>query len=467
MAINFWREVFSDVKATMRLATPIVLSSTITAGLAITDNYFLSRLTSPIPLAGYGLAAAFLVIFYATLYGFLNPLVVMIGQAAGKRDNKQVGEIIRVGCLMAFLGGAIFGLLLSGCYFLLGLFGQPAEVVEHVFGYWFCVSLAMIFWATGAVIKQALDALRKNWTATIIYSSMVVINLPVAYFFIFGIPGVIPPLGLTGAGIGWLVADGVTNSIFFFYLFLAPSMKKYHGNRGNKKLANKSVLYWFLKTPLDKKIIKQFFTLSIPVTIESFFEVCAYAMIGIMIGWFGVSELAGRQISNGFLEMLYMIPVSMTYATTIVVANMVGKRQFSKLRIAGLASLLTVLTFTVVSTIFLLLFAEKIALAFGNDLSSADYIIPLATGFLIIGAASQIIDGVQSVMLGALRGMGDFTFSSFVSVVGYLVIGLPLAYFLGFHVFHHPFAVYIGLIIGVLCAAIILVLRFWHKTKPV
>ena len=238
-------------------------------------------------------------------------------------------------------------------------------------------------------------------------------------------------------------------------------MKKYHGAKGK----GLSALTWFFARPLDKKITKSFWRLTIPVTIEGFLEVVAYAMLGIMIGWFGTNELAARQISNGFLEMFYMIPMSMTYATTIMISHMVGKKQFSKLRVAGLASLLTVGVFSLGAILFLLLLGEDIAIAFGKDLSAADAIINLALGFLLIGAISQMADGVQSVMLGALRGIGDFTVSSIISIAGYCGLGIPLGYILGFHVFHHPLGVIAGFIIGVLVAGVLLSLRFWHKTN--
>ena len=211
----FLREIITDSKKMMQLALPIVLSSVSIAALGITDSYFLSKLTSPIALAGAGLAGMFLVVFFATVYGFLNPLVVMIGQAAGEKNNKKVGEIIRVGFFMALLAGVGSGLLLFISYFALGMFGQPAEVIAEIFPYWLCTSLTMVFWATGTVVKQALDALQKTWTATAIYSLMLVVNLPISYSFIFGIEGWVPALGLTGAGIGWLVADMVVNIVLF------------------------------------------------------------------------------------------------------------------------------------------------------------------------------------------------------------------------------------------------------------
>ncbi|MGI9461439.1 MAG: MATE family efflux transporter, partial [Alphaproteobacteria bacterium] len=330
-------------------------------------------------------------------------------------------------------------------------------VIVAAFGVWICMSFQMVFWAMGSVIKQMLDAVQKPWIATTIYSTMIVINLPVAYILIFGIDGILPALGLTGAGLAWLIAEMTTTLILFLYFFLSPRIKKYHGSG--------LVFDWFFKTPIDGKIKKYFLKSAIPVAIESFFEIISYAMVGVMIGWFGVRELAARQISNGVLEMLYMIPFSMTYTTTIVISEIMGKKNFYRLRTAGFASVLMVSAFTLFSVILLLLFGKSKATFFGKELDFANVIIPLATGFFIIGAISQWIDGLQSVMLGALRGLGDFTFSSIASIVGYAMIGLPLAYIFGFHILHHPFGIIIGFVIGVFLVGIILSIRFWYKTK--
>ncbi|MGI9461552.1 MAG: MATE family efflux transporter, partial [Alphaproteobacteria bacterium] len=134
MAINFWQEVARDSKKILGLATPIILSSVTVNALAITDTYFISRLISPIPLAGYGLVMTFALVFIATIYGFLNPLVVMIGQAFGKKQNKKIGEIVRIGCLMSLIAGGLLGLLLFCIYFFLGLLGQPPLVIVAAFG---------------------------------------------------------------------------------------------------------------------------------------------------------------------------------------------------------------------------------------------------------------------------------------------------------------------------------------------
>ena len=456
---GFWRETLKDSKKLMALATPIILSSVTTAALVITDSYFLSRLDSPVPLAGYGLVATFVVVFFATVYGFLNPLATMVAQAAGRQEYKKVGEVVRVGCFMALTAGSVFGLLFLASYFLLTLFGQPPAVVAVVFGYWLTAGLSMGLWAAGYVIKQTLDALQKPWTATLIYSSMIVVNLPVGYVLIFGLQDWgLPAMDLTGAGWAWLLADIVANLLFLLYFFLSPTMKKYHGAKPGNRLR------WFLKTPLDKTISKKFLKGAIPVSIETFFEVFCYAMLGIMVGWFGIQALAARQISNGFLEMLYMIPLSMTYATTIVVADMVGKKQFSRLRIAGMASIFVVSCFTLLSVLFLLLVGNQVAIFFGGGFLSADVIVPLAASFLLIGALAQVADGLQSTMLGALRGLGDFTFSSIVSIVGYMLC-LLLAYVFGFHVFHHPIGIIAGFIIGIFLLGIVLAVRFWQKTS--
>ena len=72
----------------------------------------------------------------------------------------------------------------------------------------------------------------------------------------------------------------------------------------------------------------------------------------------------------------------------------------------------------------------------------------------------QIFDGLQTVTLGALRGVGDVRLPFVIAVIAYWVIGLPLSLFLGFVLHLGAVGFWWGVTLGLVVAAVLLTLRF-------
>ena len=87
-------------------------------------------------------------------------------------------------------------------------------------------------------------------------------------------------------------------------------------------------------------------------------------------------------------------------------------------------------------------------------------VIALAAQLLIIAALFQVSDGIQVVGLGALRGMADVNIPTLYTLIAYWLVGLPVAYSLGFWVSMGPLGIWLGLLIGLTLAAILLTIRF-------
>ena len=92
-------------------------------------------------------------------------------------------------------------------------------------------------------------------------------------------------------------------------------------------------------------------------------------------------------------------------------------------------------------------------------------VIDVATGIFRVFALFQIMDGVQSTALGALRGMSDTRWPALVSFIAYWVISLPLGWVLAHYGNLGPAGIWAGFFLGLLFAAVALVGRFRKKTR--
>jgi len=92
-------------------------------------------------------------------------------------------------------------------------------------------------------------------------------------------------------------------------------------------------------------------------------------------------------------------------------------------------------------------------------------IIWIASRLLLVAAVFQIFDGVQVVVLGALRGLQDVKIPMYITFIAYWLIGFPISFYLGKYTDLKAIGIWIGLLAGLSSAALFLYIRFARLTK--
>ena len=92
-------------------------------------------------------------------------------------------------------------------------------------------------------------------------------------------------------------------------------------------------------------------------------------------------------------------------------------------------------------------------------------IIMITAKLLLVAAIFQISDGIQVVVLGALRGLQDVKIPMYITFVAYWIIGFPISYYLGKYTELKAVGIWIGLLAGLTAAALFLYIRFAKLTR--
>ena len=95
-----------------------------------------------------------------------------------------------------------------------------------------------------------------------------------------------------------------------------------------------------------------------------------------------------------------------------------------------------------------------------SQLKDNTEVISIASQLIIIAAIFQISDGVQVVVLGALRGLQDVKIPMYITFISYWLIGFPISIYLGLYTNLKAVGIWIGLLAGLTAAAIFLYIRF-------
>ena len=133
-----------------------------------------------------------------------------------------------------------------------------------------------------------------------------------------------------------------------------------------------------------------------------------------------------------------------------------GEGTQTAMRKAGIASMHLVLTFMAMCSVVIILFRHEIASVFTQE----EDVIDLAAILLIMTGIYQMADGLQTVIIGALRGMKNVITPMVVAFICYIVVTISVSYFCGIYLGWGAAGIWFAYIIELYLASLLLIIRF-------
>jgi MATE family multidrug resistance protein len=439
-----------EARATMALALPIVVTQLAHISLGFVDTVMVGRL-GPVPLAGVALGNT--IFFNALIFcmGILMAVGPMVSQAYGAGDEDSIGRSVRQGLWMAAcLGLAAFLVIYNG-ETLLRWLGQAEENVLNAGAYLRAIAWGIWPFLGLVALRSFAEAVSRPKTVTVIVISGVGVNIFLNWVLMFGKLGM-PAMGLVGTG--W-ASTGVYT--FNFLLMLAWTMREkafapYH-------------IFSRLSRP-DKQYFRELFRIGWPIGASMGIETSLFMLTVIMMGWIGTTQLAAHQVAIQCAAFTFMVPLGIGMASSVRVGQSIGLRDAAAARRAGFTGVGLSVAFMAGSALVFLL-APRWIVGLYLDLGSPENqdVIAVAVHLLLFAAAFQIVDGIQVTVMGALRGMKDTYQPMVLSVLSYWGVGLVAGYILAFPLGMKEEGLWIGLVLGLASAAILLLVRFARLSK--
>ncbi len=435
------RALAREVPRLVSLALPLIAGLTASTLTAVVDTVMLAPL-GEIPLAVVSLSASGLSVLYAGLYGFMGPVAIYAGHAYGAGAPDRVAGALFHGLAVGGTMGVLATLIMVAALPTLRLMDQPPLVLAALTPYWLWIAASMAPFTMLLAFKQVYDGVDRAWLAMGLMTFGGVLNIPLNWIFIYGHLGV-PALGVTGAGIASFLSTTCTLLIMVLHWALSAKMAAYR-----------------VPIPLSRGGIWAQLRDGLPMGAQYAAEGGAFALAGLMIGWFGATALAANQIVSAVTLVIYMGPLGMSAAVSIRVAQALGEGGRERAGAIGWAALLVVMVWMSLFTISLALGGGLIAALMVEDPD----VIDIAARLFTVVALMQILDGVQSTSLGALRGLLDIRWPTIVTLISYWLLALPSSYLLGVVLGLGPEGVWAGFGVGLCVAAIALTWRFQRLT---
>jgi MATE family multidrug resistance protein len=438
----------------IKLAYPVILGMLGHTLIGIVDNIMVGNLGST-ELAAVSLGNSFIFIGMSIGIGFSTAITPIIAEADAEKDPAKIRSVFHHGLLLCTLIGVALFILIVLSKPIMYLMHQPEAVVALASPYidWVAFSLIPVIIYQG--YKQFADGLSK--TKYSMYSIFManVVHIFFNYVLIYGI-WFFPKLGIIGAALGTVISR-IMMVIFMHFLL------KY----------NKELKIYFTKfkfNQIRKKVLNQIINLGFPSAMQMLFEVTLFTAAIWLSGSIGKTSQAANQIALTLATTTFMFAMGLNVAAMIRVSNQKGLNDYKHLIVVARSIfLLAIILEIIFAILFVALhqFLPHLFLDMSNASQAADNaeVIAIAAQLLLVAAVFQISDGIQVVVLGALRGLQDVKIPMYITFVAYWIIGFPISFYLGLYTELKAAGIWIGLLAGLTAAAIFLYIRFERLTK--
>ncbi len=449
-----FKQYTKEFRYNLQLSFPVILGMLGHTFVAFADNIMVGQLGTA-ELAAVSLGNSFVFIAMSLGIGFSTAITPLVAEADGAGNKEDGKSALKHGLLLCtVLGLSLFGLIMLSKP-LMYLMKQPPEVVELSMPYLDLVAFSLVPLIIFQAFKQFSEGLSQ--TKYPMYATVIanVVNIVLNYLLIFGTFG-FPKMGIVGAALGTLISRIV---MVIFIWALLKNKKKFHDYVTGFNFRN-----------LEKKVMKKIVDLGFPSALQMFFEVAIFTGAIWLSGVLGKNSQAANQIALNLSSMTFMVGMGLGVAAMIRVGNQKGLKNFQDLRRIAISIFFLTFLLEIVFAALFLLFKDWLPTIYldVNDLAnSADNteVIIMAAELLLVAAFFQISDGLQVVVLGALRGLQDVKIPTFITFIAYWIIGFPVSFYLGLYTPLKSTGIWIGLLAGLTASAIMLYIRFNYMTK--
>lgn len=395
----------------LKLAAPVVASRLGIMAMGLVDTIVVGRYSAS-ELSYHALGWAVTGVVLTTALGLLSGVQVMTSQAIGEGREAETGAILRRGLAYATwisLACALF-LFVTGGPMLVAFDMAPGLAegatlvlqVQAVSLVPIIVADAGLFWLEAH--GRAIPGMVAMWLANIV-------NLFVNLWLvpgdnIFGVSG--------AAASAWATFA----SRFFLLVVLAVVILRWRRSRELGVLS---------PAPRDAAAARAMRAVGYGAAVSYFIESLAFSAMAVFAGWISVTAVAIWAVVINVAALVFMVPLGLSVATSVLVGRAYGARDSrAMLASAGQGFGVTSAVLLIVS-LGVWLFPDAIAAAYSRE---AAVMAGIASA-MILSSLFFAADGLQVVAAQSLRARSDIRAPAMIHIISYVVVMMPLAYWLG------------------------------------
>ncbi|GIV62220.1 MAG: MATE family efflux transporter [Rhodothermaceae bacterium] len=426
-------------RAILLLSVPMVLEMFMQAVFEVADIFFVGRLGAD-AVAAVGLAASLVILVFAVGIGLSMAAAAMVARRIGERDPEGAAAA----AVQALAVSLVFSLPVAALGIgyapeLLRLMGATEHVVAAGTGYTAVLlgtnTTILFLFLINAIFRGAGDAalaMRALWLAN-------VLNIVLDPLFIFGW-GPFPELGVTGAAVATAVGRGIGVGYQCHALL-----------RGRSRIR---IRRHHLRP--DPGVIRRLLRVSGTGILQYLIGTASWLGVIRIIATFGSAAVAGYTIAVRVIIFALLPSWGLGNAAATLVGQNLGAKKAERAARAVWITAFVNTAFLGLVALAIQFVATPLVMLFTTDPA----VIPYGTACLRIVSYSYVFWAFGMVVVQAFNGAGDTDTPTWINLVCFWLIQIPLAYLLARPLEMGPNGVFAAIAIAQAILAVLGVLAF-------
>jgi len=445
MSLTSSQSLRTEFREFLRLAVPLASAQVAQSTTGFVDTVIMGRLGQETLAAG-GLAAITFTALLNVASWVMSGVSPLVAEAYGAGNKARIQHLARQGLWLSLILAIPVMFFLANIDTLMRQFGQQATTVALAKTY-LDIMLWGIFPALAfATLRSIVSGLSYARPVMLIVVGGTLFNIAGNYVLGLGKFG-FPTMGLQGLALASIA------SLWGMFLSLVTYILRHRQLKAYRLFENlhqlKGQIFWELVL------------ISAPIGVSAALETGLFTVVTYLMGALGTEVLAAHQIVLQTIIVIFMVPLGMSFATTVRVGQWNGQQNLAAALQAGYVGIGSGVVFMTMMAIALLVFPQQV-IGLYIDVRAPENaaVVAIVMPMLTIAAVAQILDSVQKTTSGALYGLKDTRIPMFISFCTFWGIGLTTGYLLGFHFGLGGTGLWLGQSIGVAIAAGVFLWRF-------
>ena len=443
-----WR---AELRATLRLSWPLAAANLLQMLTYAIDVIFIARLGDD-QLAASALAVALFGLVLWALSGLTGAVAPVAAAELGERAPalRAVRRSVRMALWLALFSGTagIAVCLLLGP--LMRVTGQQPHIIAMAIEYNTLLVVSLVPMLFCNVLRSFVSTLDRPIFATAITAGGIFVNALANYAFIFGNLGA-PELGLKGAAVATIFTTLTTLAAYVVAIRLDKKLHRYH-------------VFGRWWSP-DWARLMHIVRVGTPIALTITAEAGIFGAAAFLMGNIGASQLAAHTVALQIAALAFQVPFGVGQAATRRVGYFYGARDPEGVKRAGWTAIVVGTGFMALTALAMVIIPKPLIAIYVDPWDPKNAVlVGFALQYIVIAAAFQLVDGMQAVAAGALRGLQDTRIPMWIAAFAYWVPGIGTSLVLGFLTPLEGVGVWIGLATGLTVAAVLLGWR-WHRRE--
>ncbi len=393
----------------LKIALPLILASGCHALNMFIDRLMLTRYSQASAAASFsgGLTNFTVACFFVGVIGYTGTFVA---QYAGAKQYNRIGITVWQGFFLALASGLLVatGILWAKPFF--SIFSHAPEVLEQEICYFRVLSGGVVVFLSSCAFSCFWTGRGYTKMVLAISATVVLCNVPLNYLLIYG-RGVIPEMGIAGAGLGTIFSEFIGLCIYITFFLSRPYRLRFNTAR----------------IVFDWDLIKRMLYYGVPNGVQLFLDMVAFNTFCIMLGYYGVAVHEAAGIAFGINNIAFCPVLGIGQTAAVLVGQAIGA---GDVKLAHKSVLSAFILITIYSLGMIVLFSGFQDLVLAPFVRAGDTAqlesLEIAKKMLLFICAYLLFDGGNIVLSNALRGAGDTRFTMWVfGIFGVLFFAVP------------------------------------------